>query len=93
MTDIAVLKTGGKQYIVKPGDTLKVEKLTADQADKSPKSFEFTDLLYGKKITAAILGQGKHKKVRIIKFKPKTNYRRRAGHRQTYTELKIEKIA
>lgn len=88
MSDIAILKTGGKQYLVKPGQSLKVEKLEGDK-----KSLEFDDLLGGKKITATVKSQGKHKKVRIIKYKAKTNYRRRAGHRQPYTELTIEKIA
>ena len=88
MPDIAILKTGGKQYIVKAGDTLKVEKLTTDQ-----KRLEFPDLLAGKKITATIKSEGKAKKIMVIKFKAKTTYRRRAGHRQPYTELAIEKIS
>lgn len=87
MPDIAILKTGGKQYVVKQGDTLKVEKLITDQ-----KTIEFPDLLNGKKISASIKGQGKAKKVMVIKFKAKTTYRRRNGHRQPYTELSIEKI-
>lgn len=88
MSDIAILKTGGKQYIVKPGDTLKVEKL-----DESKKAIEFADLLAGKKITASIKSQGRGEKLHIRKFKAKTNYRRHMGHRQSYTEIQIEKIA
>lgn len=88
MSEIAVLQSGGKQYLVKPGQTLKVEKLST-----AKKTVEFRDLLAGKKISAQVVGEGKHPKVRILKFKPKTRYLRRRGHRQPYTELKIEKIA
>lgn len=88
MSEIAILKTGGKQYLVKTGDTLKVEKF-----EESKKLLEFPDLLSGKKITAKITGQGKHKKVRIFKFHSKARYMRRKGHRQQYMEIKIEKIS
>lgn len=88
MLDIAIIQTGGKQYLVKPGQTLRVEKLTADT-----KAVEFKDLLHAKTVKATIVSEGRAKKVRILKFKPKTRYMRRKGHRQSYTELKIEKIA
>lgn len=87
MSDIAVIQTGGKQYLVKPGQTLRVEKLTTDG-----KNVEFKDLLQAKTVKTAIVGAGKGKKVRILKFKPKTRYTRRKGHRQPYTEIKIESI-
>ena len=101
----AIIKTGGKQYLVEEGKTLKVEKLDQKEGDK----VEFDALLVsddeGKetkvgtpivpnaKVTASIVGAGKDKKVTIIKYKPKSKYRRKAGHRQPYTQIKIEKIA
>mgnify|MGYP001577874694 CR=1 FL=1 len=86
---IAVIKTGGKQYKVAAGETIKVEKLDNKQSD----GVEFTDLLTGKKVQAKIMESGKGKKVRIFKYKNKTGYRKTNGHRQPFTELKIESIA
>lgn len=82
---IAVIKTGGKQYKVRVGDSLKVEKL-------SQKSLEFVDLLGGKKVIAKVESEGKLPKVRILKFKAKKRYKRVRGHRQHYSLIKIEKI-
>lgn len=100
----AIIQTGGKQYLVQEGQTLKIEKLAKNEGDK----VEFDALLVsddeGKetkvgtpivpdaKVTATVLGEGKGKKITIIKYKPKSKYRRKAGHRQQYTEIKIEKI-
>lgn len=99
----AVIKTGGKQYRVSKGDTLKVETLDAEEGAK----VEFDDILMiadgddvkvgapyvaGSKVTATIKSHGRHKKIEIIKFKRRKHYDRRTGHRQNYTELEITGI-
>ena len=90
---IAVIKTGGKQYIVKEGDILKIEKLNAEPGAKV--SFEVlltaepeglsvavgTPLL-DKKVEAEVLEQGRGDKISVVKYKAKSRYRRRVGHRQ-----------
>ena len=104
MSKFAVIKTGGKQYKVSEGLRLKVEKLESDE--KKPVSFEEvllvadeknvsvgTPTVSGAKVTAKVLGDGRAKKVSVVKYKPKSRYRRRLGHRQHYTEVQIEKIA
>lgn len=98
----AVIKTGGKQYTVRPGQTLRVEKLGATSG-----SVEFSEVLLvsdeksttvgtphvaGAKVEATILGEEKGTKIYIQKYKPKVRYRRRTGHRQTYAKVKIGKI-
>lgn len=85
--EIAVIKTGGKQYKVAVGDTIKVEKIEGD------KKIEFKDLLDGKKVTAEIIGEGKLPKVTVYKFKSKKHYQRTVGHRQNYSQIKILSIA
>lgn len=87
--DIAVIKTGGKQYKVQAGDVIKVEKIDQPTGDK----LEFVDLIAGKKVSTIIMDQGKGKKVRIFKYKNKTGYRRTNGHRQLFTSLKVEAIS
>ena len=86
---IAIIKTGGKQYKVKAGDVLEVEKLS----ETGKKTLEFTDLLAGKKVEATIEKQTKGPKVRIFKYKSKSKYRRTTGHRQKYSQIKIDKIS
>ncbi len=104
MTSLAVIKTGGKQYLVKRGDILKVEKLDAKIGDK----IEFKDVFLffnsektGVKIgqsvlkavvEAEIIAQERGKKVKIVKYKPKVRYHKKQGHRQLYTKVKILKI-
>ena len=87
MTEIGVIKTGGKQYKVSTGDTLKVETIS-----DTSKKLEFEDILGGKKVTASIIGEGRHPKVRILKFKPKKRYKRVRGHIQNFSLIKIESI-
>lgn len=87
--EIAVIKTGGKQYKVKVGDILKVEKLP----ESNKKQVEFSDILKGKKVLAERLLEGRGPKVRILKFHPKKRYKRVTGARQSFTQLKIEKIS
>ncbi|NCN24502.1 50S ribosomal protein L21 [Candidatus Berkelbacteria bacterium CG_4_9_14_3_um_filter_39_23] len=84
---IAVIQTGGKQYLVKAGDLVKVEKLPAE-----PKQIEFTDLLHNKKVVIEIQGDIKAKKVTGVKFKKRKGYLKRFGHRQDQTILKILEI-
>lgn len=86
MSNIAVIKTGGKQYKIKIGDIIKVEKIGDD------KKIEFTDILGGKKVVASLVEQGKSKKVEVLKFHAKKRYQRTRGHRQFFTKIKIEAI-
>jgi len=86
MAEFAIIKTGGKQYKVKVGDTLKVEKLEG-------KTIEFDDLLNGGKIKASIISEFKAPKVRIVKFHAKKRYKRNKGHRQKLSIIKIDKIS
>ncbi len=100
---LAVIKTGGKQYIVQPGDKLKVEKLETEDGKEvnflevllleNNKKIEIgTPFLKDAKVTAKILGQVKGKKLIIFKYKPKKRYKRKIGHRQKFTEVEIISI-
>ena len=99
----AVIQTGGKQYRVAEGDTLKVEKLEAAEGE----NIEFDRVLMiqsdgglkvgkplvdGGKVSATVVSNGRHKKVHIVKFKRRKHYMRRTGHRQYYSEVKITGI-
>jgi large subunit ribosomal protein L21 len=98
----AVIKTGGKQYKVSEGDTIKVEKLAGDTGE----SIEISDvlmvggeevkigapLLPDAKVTARIVEQGKDKKVLVFKSKRRKGYRKTNGHRQPITRLRITGI-
>lgn len=99
----AVIKTGGKQYRVKQGDTIKVEKIEADQgADVKISDVLLVangdiiqignPLVAGATVTATVKSHGRGPKVRIIKMKRRKHYRKRMGHRQGYTELSITGI-
>ncbi len=99
----AVFKTGGKQYRVSTGDVLKVEKIEAEKGatlelDQVLMVGEGEDVkigtpyLEGGKVTATVIDQGRHKKIKIIKFKRRKNYRRQAGHRQYFTQIEITGI-
>ena len=99
----AVIKTGGKQYRVKPGDKLRVESLDADEGatvdfDEVLMVANGADVTLGSplvdnaKVTAKVLSHGRGAKVRIIKFKRRKHYRRQMGHRQNYTELQITSV-
>ncbi len=101
---LAVIKTGGKQYAVREGETLSIEKvekavgealelevlLVGDEDGKNVKLG--TPIVAGAKVEGRVLEHGKGEKVSIFKFKPKVRYRRHTGHRQLYTKVKIEKI-
>ncbi|MBR2518370.1 MAG: 50S ribosomal protein L21 [Selenomonadaceae bacterium] len=99
----AIIKTGGKQYKVAEGSEVIVEKLDAAEGDKV--TFEEVlalgegselkigrPFVKGAKVTASVVKVGKGPKIRILKYRHKTNYRRRQGHRQPFTKVKIEKI-
>jgi len=100
---LAVIKTGGKQYKVSPKDKIKIEKLNKKEGEevifdqvllveKNKKLQIGTPLIKGAKATAKVLKQDKAKKVIVFKYKPKTRYKKKAGHRQPYTEVEIIKI-
>lgn len=99
----AVVETGGKQYRVTEGDVIYVEKLEGAQGDSIDLSKVLLvsnegDVKVGKpyvegaKVSATIEDQGKAKKIIVFKFKAKKDYRKKQGHRQPYTKLKISKI-
>ena len=87
--EFAVIKTGGKQYKVKKDDVLEVEKLDIDEDKKTKQTMVFDDLLHGKKVKAEFIELVKGKKIQIVKFKNKTRYTKRQGHRQKYHSIKI----
>lgn len=100
---IAIIKTGGKQYIVKPGDKLKVEKLDAKEGkeitlsevllvEKNDKVEIGTPVIKDAKVEAKILKHGKADKVIVFKYKAKKRFSRKIGHRQPYTEIEITGI-
>lgn len=100
----AVIKTGGKQYRVEEGDTLRIEKLEMGVGE----TLEFDQVLLvvngenisigqplveGAKVTAEVMAQGRHKKIRIVKLRRRKHSRKQQGHRQWFTEVKITGIA
>ena len=99
----AVIKTGGKQYRVQEGDVIKVEKLTGEK--DSTVTFEDVLLLHdgentkaaaadleNVKVTATIIDQAKDKKILVFKKRRRQGYSKKQGHRQQYSEIKINKI-
>jgi large subunit ribosomal protein L21 len=99
----AVIKTGGKQYRISEGDTLRVEKIDAEEGA----AVEFDNILMvadgdkvsigtpyvdGGKVTAKVTNHGRHDKIEIIKFKRRKHHDKQMGHRQYYTELEITGI-
>ncbi|MCJ7836576.1 50S ribosomal protein L21 [Cuneatibacter sp. NSJ-177] len=99
----AIIATGGKQYKVSEGDVIRVEKLDVEAGQ----NYEFDRVLAvndgeltvgnptvaGAKVTATVQKQGRGKKVIVYKYKRKSGYHKKNGHRQAYTELKIDAIA
>lgn len=99
----AIIETGGKQYRVSEGDVIRVEKLSAKEGelvelDKVLAVSKDDQLLVGKpwleeaKVTAKVLQHGRGDKIIVFKYKPKKNYRKKQGHRQPFTSVRIEKI-
>ncbi|OGD24990.1 50S ribosomal protein L21 [Candidatus Azambacteria bacterium RIFCSPHIGHO2_01_FULL_40_24] len=99
---IAVIKTGGKQYIVKEGEKLKVEKINTKEGD----NFDFDNVLLiadkkvsigapfveEAKVEAKVLKQGRTRKIVVFHYHSKTRYKKKAGHRQHFTEVEILRI-
>ncbi len=101
---IAIIKTGGKQYKVKEGDTVKVEKLDLEVgkkikfetllvSDVDGKDLDLGKPSLGEKVSGEIAEQGRDKKILVTKYKNKTRYLRNKGHRQSFTKVLIKKIA
>jgi large subunit ribosomal protein L21 len=99
----AVIKTGGKQYRVREGDTLRVEKLAGEagakvQFDQVLMVGEGDDVkvgtpfVSGTAVSATVVSQGRGDKIKVVKFKRRKNYLRQKGHRQAFTEVEITKI-
>ena len=103
---IAIIKTGGKQYLVKEGSKIKIEKLEKNVGDKvnfeevlllsdeKGTSLEVgTPLVSGAKVEATVSRQDRHDKVNTVKFKNKTHYQRTKNHKQYFTEVIVEKVS
>lgn len=99
----AVIETGGKQYEVMPGSTLRVEKLEIPEGEvfetdkvlmvRTPEQTLIgTPYVPGAKVIAKVVKHGRGDKIIVFKFKPKKRYMRKKGHRQWFTELQIERI-
>lgn len=101
----AVIETGGKQYLIKTGETLKVEKLDAEPGkdvvfdkvlllakDDGSDVKIGTPYLDGVSIAATVEDQGRAKKIRVVKFKRKVRYKRVIGHRQQFTKVKVKEV-
>lgn len=101
----AIVKTGGKQYKVAQGQTVRIEKVPFKEgelldldvlliADEDGKKVEIgKPYVAGAKVTARIVSHGLGDKISVVKYKPKVRYQRNVGHRQPYSAIKIEKIA
>lgn len=99
----AVIKTGGKQFIVAAGDKLKIEAIPADIGVKVTISEVLmvadgdnivvgSPLIAGANVVASVIGIGRHKKLHIFKMRRRKHYQKSQGHRQNYTEIQIEAI-
>ena len=100
---LAVIKTGGKQYIVSPKQKIKIEKLNKKEdseitfnevllLEKNRKIEIGTPLIKGTKVIGKVVSQGKGKKIIVFKYKAKKRYKVKKGHRQPFTEVEITKI-
>jgi large subunit ribosomal protein L21 len=99
----AIVQTGGKQCRMAQGQVIRLEKLDANEGDKvnleqvlfiadNDKIQMGTPYVAGAKVVVEVLSHGRGKKIRVVKFKRRQNYRRTQGHRQWYTEVKIQSI-
>lgn len=100
---LAVIKTGGKQYLVSPKQKVKIEKIDKKQGEeivfdnvllleKNKKLEIGTPKVEGAKVVGKVVEHGKGKKVMVFKYKAKKRYKKKQGHRQPYTEVEITKI-
>ncbi|MEM9459475.1 MAG: 50S ribosomal protein L21 [Myxococcota bacterium] len=101
--DQAIVRTGGKQYRVEPGAVLRVEKIEGEVGGtielpevlllgRGADAKVGTPLVDGAKVTGTITAHGRGPKLIVYKFRRRKNYRRKMGHRQAYTEIKIDEI-
>jgi len=99
----AIIATGGKQYTVNEGDVIKIEKLDVNEGDtvtfdqvlfvnNGDKSSVGNPTVSGATVSASVVENGRAKKVIVYKYKRKSGYHKKNGHRQAYTQVKIEKI-
>jgi len=97
----AIIATGGKQYKVSEGDVIKVEKLNAEEGNTvtfdqviavNDNAMKVGNDVANASVTGTVMEQGKGKKVIVYKYKRKTGYHKKNGHRQAYTKVKIDKI-
>ena len=97
----AIIATGGKQYKVSEGDVVRVEKLDVEAGNTvtfdqvlavSDNELKVGSDVANATVTATVMDQGKGKKVIVYKYKRKSGYHKKNGHRQAYTEVKIDKI-
>lgn len=104
MNSFAIVETGGKQYRVREGDTIRVESLDGDEGDTvsldlvklvslNGETSVGTPNVEGAKVQAEVVNKGKGKKIVVFKYKAKTRYRRKNGHRQNFTDLRITDIS
>ncbi|HYF28746.1 MAG TPA: 50S ribosomal protein L21 [Candidatus Paceibacterota bacterium] len=104
--ELAVIKTGGKQYVVSPGDLVTIEKLPEEVKKGDAVTFDTvlmtddgsvtnigTPVVKGASVTGTVHSVGRAKKIDVVKYKAKSRYLKRRGHRQPYVKVKIEKIA
>lgn len=102
--NIAVIKTGGKQYLVKEGTTLTIEKLDGVQkggsvsfdsvllTDNGSETMVGTPAVSGAKVGASVLEEGRGKKIVVVKYKQKSRYYKKRGHRQPFLKVKIGEV-
>jgi large subunit ribosomal protein L21 len=96
----AVIRTGGKQYLVSPGEKLKIERTGHTEGDiefsdviaVSPEDGKFATDLAGAKVTGTVLGLGRGDKILVFKLKRKKQYKKMQGHRQNFVEVRINEI-
>ena len=104
MNSFAIVETGGKQYRVHEGDTIRVESLDGDEGDTvsldlvklvslNGETSVGTPNVEGAKVQAEVVNKGMGKKIVVFKYKAKTRYRRKNGHRQNFTDLRITDIS
>ena len=104
MTKIAIIRTGGKQYKVKEGDVLQIEKIGEEAGKKvtldtllvastDGKEVNIGKPSLGEKVSVEVIEEGKADKVKVVKYKNKTRYKRNTGHRQPFTKIKVTSIA
>ncbi|MEK7652341.1 MAG: 50S ribosomal protein L21 [Patescibacteria group bacterium] len=107
MNEFAVIKTGGKQYKISKGDTILIEKIKSDEEPKVGDKIIFDNVLMvdngkdttlgdpyinGAKVIGVLMAEGKGKKITVIRYKAKSRYFKKKGHRQPYFKVKIESI-